>query len=486
MPRRRKIRTVLASLNLLTTLVLLGVLFIMVNYLATRRYARWDLSRIKLTALSDQTAQTLRSLTDPMEVIVFYQPDHRLYELVKDLLQEYARVNPAIRVEYVDPEQDVARAKHLAKTYEIADPNVVIFTMKERHQYLSDTELADYDYSAMAFGAQPRVKAFKGEAAFTAAIISLTHATPPRVWFTTGHGEKSLDDAEPTGLSDLKKALDQQNIAGEAVTLLERPEIPAEVKLIVIAGPTRRLTESELLLLEAFLQRGGRLLAMIDPLDDTGLDGLLARWGMALGMDIVVDPARQLPFVSAANLFVTTYTDHPIVKKMKTFMTLFPLARSVRADEARDAAVTVTPLALTSERGWGETKTAEQPFRFEEGRDAAGPVSIAVAAERALPSSLGEAQAGAEPSRTRLVVIGDSDFVVNSQLGSVGNRDLVLGAVYWLIEEERLIGIGPKTLESLRLHLTGGQLSGIFWLSFVGLPLACGLLGVGMWLLRRK
>jgi ABC-type uncharacterized transport system involved in gliding motility auxiliary subunit len=85
-----------------------------------------------------------------------------------------------------------------------------------------------------------------------------------------------------------------------------------------------------------------------------------------------------------------------------------------------------------------------------------------------------------------LVVVGDSDFVINAQFGNVGNRDLLLGAVYWLIEQEQLIGIGPKTLESVKLHLTGQQLTGIFWFSVLVLPVTLGLLGAAVWWLRRQ
>ena len=87
-------RRLLSSLNFVTVLILLGVLFIMVNWISSRRYARWDFTKQKITALSDQTLQTLHSLKEPLSVIVFYQPTHRLYEMVKDLLGEYARVNP--------------------------------------------------------------------------------------------------------------------------------------------------------------------------------------------------------------------------------------------------------------------------------------------------------------------------------------------------------------------------------------------------------
>lgn len=478
-------KQLLSSGNFLLTVVLIGVLFIMGNYLSSRHYARWDLTRQQFTAISDQTRQTLTQLEEPLSIIIFYQSNHRLYPLIKDLLAEYERVSPQVQVEYVDPEQDIARAQQLVNEFQI-DPNspdafhLVIFKSGSRHKYISDVEeLADYDFSTMTtMDAQPRVKAFKGEAAFTSAMISVTQAEQPLLWFTSGHGEKSVTATDERALSELKRSLEQQNIRVEEVTLLQRTEISPDVKLIVIAGATRRFTEQELALLQGALEQGGRLLAFIDPLADTGLDGLLEEWGITLGMDIVVDPARQLPFVSAANLFVTDYTQHPITEKMKTLMTLFPLARSVRPAEPSPEGITVTELALTSNTGWGESKTSVGVFEFNAGEDLKGPVSIAAAAER---------ESAAEGSaRTRLVVIGDSEFLIDAQLSNVGNRDLLLGAVFWLIEQEHRIGIGPKTIEALKLNLTGKQLSNFLWLSLLAMPLACGLLGIGMWWQRRR
>ena len=474
-------RRLLASANLVTVIVLLGVLFIMINWVASRRYTRWDFTRTKITALSSQTLQTLQTLQEPVTITVFYQPSHRLYDLTKDLLKEYTRASSKIHVEYIDPEQDIARAKQLAQQFQIEDLNVVVFQAGSRHKYLSDTELADYDYGAARFGAEPRVKTFKGEDAFTSAINGVTHAQSPLIWFSTGHGEKSLDNTEPTGASNLKKYLEQQNITVKAATLLEHAAIPSDVKLVVIAGPTHRLTDAELAVLESYLEHGGRVLALIDPLNDTGLDGVLAHWGVDVGMDIVVDPSRQLPFVSAANLLVTDYTQHPIVEKMKTLMTLFPLARSVRPLTPTPASVTVSPLALTSAAGWGETKTSDPEFQFNEKDDLKGPVSIAVAVERTAAPPTGSAAAG-----TRLVVVGDSDFIINGQLPNVGNRDFFLGAIYWLTQQEQLIGISPKPLESIKLNLTGDQLTHLFWLSFLTMPLLCVALGTGMWWVRRK
>ena len=488
----KRARLVFSSANFLVTVALLGMLFILVNFVASRRYTRKDFTRQQLAALSPRTKQVLADLKEPVRVIVFYQPytedpltkerrPVRLYPLINDLLEEYKARSSKLVVEMVDPEQDIARARQLVKEHQIETADLIIVTLGTRSKQLTDTDLAEYDYDSPIPGmAEPRVKTFKGEDALTSAILSVTGSAASKVWFTSGHGEKSLDDAETIGFSKVKETLGRQDMNAETVTLLERTEIPSDVKLVVIAGPTHRFTEQELGLLQAHLERGGKLLVMLDPLEDTGLEPWLAKWGVVAGQDIVVDPANQLPFISAANLFVTTYTRHPVVEKMKTLATLFPLVRSVRPTEPLPEGVTVSPLTLTSPDGWAETQTSVNTFEFNEGQDLKGPVSIAVAAERVLAP-----QEGAPPAAARLVVIGDSEFAVNAQLPNAGNRDFLLATVYWLTGQESLIGIGPKALNTVRLQMTGPQLTGVFWFSFLALPLACGALGALMWWTRR-
>ena len=201
------VRRIVASANFLISLALLGVLFILVNFVASRRYARWELTAVKISALSDQTVQALQSLQEPVSVVVFYQPGSGLYELIRDLLDAYARRTDKLKIEYVDPEQDIARARQLIKQFEIdvKDPsslNLVIFASGARNKRLSDPDLAEYDYTG-ALGGEPRVKSFKGEDAFTSAIISVTRGTKPLAWFTSGHGEKSVEDQGQLGLSAL-------------------------------------------------------------------------------------------------------------------------------------------------------------------------------------------------------------------------------------------------------------------------------------------
>jgi ABC-type uncharacterized transport system involved in gliding motility auxiliary subunit len=470
-PRRRW----LVGANAAVTVLLLAVLLLLVNFLGSRRYVTRDLTPTKITALSPKTKEVLGQLKEPVDIVVFYQTTHRLFELVQDLLEQYEAVSDKVVVSYVDPEQDLAKARQLVQKHQIdlnKDPlNQIIVGSGGRTKFLTEAELAQYDYRMAQRMGRPLLVGFTGEDALTSAILSVSQSTQPVVWFLSGHGEKALEDTGPQGISELKKYLERENMTVRSETLLDKSEIPSSASMLVIAGPARRFAEQELVLLQAFLARGGRLLALIDPSTNTGLDDLLARWGAELGQDVVVDPARQLPFVSSANVFVVSYTEHPIVRHMETLMTLFPLARSVKPAPG-DQQMQATELAATSEEGWGETTLTSDTFE-KDAKDTPGPVPLAVASERL------------QPSAARLVVVGDSDFAGNDQLGNVGNLDLVRGAFHWLVGQEQLIGIGPKPIASLKVSVTAAQLSLIFWLSFAILPCLFAGAGIAVWWVRR-
>lgn len=465
-----------AGANVGVTIILAFILFGMVNYLAARHYQRFDLTKIKIYSLSDQTKAILGDLGQPVLITVFLQPTHDLFPPIRELLQEYryhGRKN--IEVEFIDPARDYARAKLLAEKYKIDEMNLVIFESGEKNKYARTQEIAEYEYQGF-LGAAPKLKAFKGEEAFTSAILSVTEERRPLIYFVTGHGEKEIQQSETQGYSQAGQLLERANFEVQELTLLREEEIPQGADLIVIAGPSVSLAEMEIKELGSFLDAGGKLLLLIDPLAEPGLGEFLKRRGIELGSDIVVDPAKRLPFVSAANVFITEYGAHAITEKIQGLATLFPLVRTVTPAEEIPAGITVTELSKTTASGWGETKTSETEFQFNEGEDKKGPVSVAVAMEQELD----------QKKSARMVVIGDSDFIANSQLGNLGNKDFFLNIVHWLAQQEKKISIGPKVPEQIHLNLSASQMGMLQLQVMVLMPFSVLLLGGAVLWRRRK
>jgi len=243
--------------------------------------------------------------------------------------------------------------------------------------------------------------------------------------------------------------------------------------VLVIAGPTRKFLDPEINVLRRYLLNGGRALILLDPEIATGLEPLLKEFNVTVGNNVVVDPERRLPYASPLQLVIGLYGDHPITRRLQTF-TMFFLARSVSVLDAGNTVNVASELLMTGRRGWGETETDGDTFRFDEDKDLVGPVSVGVTVEN-------------EKSGLRLIVIGDADFITNREITQGGNRDLFLNSVNWLLKREFLVSVGTKTIvEMKRLELDKFQLSVITLLVIGVVPALSLLAGLFVWLARRQ
>ena len=472
------------SVNTLVSLGLAALLVLMINYLSYRHHIRLDWSRSRYYSLSDKTLGLLSGLTNRIDAIVFFQPGHEVYEDIRNLLQEYEYAAPMLRVEWVDPDRDLARTEELMRKYQVDQANVVVFDAAGRNKYVTARDLAEYDYTPVQFGQPPERILFKGEQAFSSAIQSITEARRPAVYFLQGHGERDVDSFNrAAGYSSLSQEIKRDNVEVRKLTLGEAQAIPADCDALVIAGPEKRISEQELNLIRDYLRQKGRLLVMLDAMTQTGLEPLMEEWGVRLADDVVVDATRTL---SGRELFITRYEPHPITGKLKNETSILYLPRSVEpvlsAEEAGGAPdkSRVMPLAASSEAGWAESDLTQNPMKFDAGADRPGPVTVAVAAERGPVPGI-----DVQIRPTRVVVFGDSDFASNAALTG-GNTDFFLSVLNWLLERSDLMAIAPKPVEQNRLTLTEVQLRMLHWLAVVVLPLLVAMVGVGVWLRRRS
>ena len=471
------------SLNTLVALGLAVLLVLMVNYLSYRHNFRVDWSRSHYYSLSEKTLGLLSGLTNRIDVVVFFQPGHNAYEDIHNLLTEYEYASPLMHVEWVDPDRDLARTEELMRKYQVDQANVVVFDAGGRSKYVTARDIAEYDYSPVQFGQPPERVAFKGEQAFSSAIQSITESRRPVVYFLQGHGERDIDSFNRSaGFSSLAQEIKRDNVDIRKLTLGETQTIPGDCDALVIAGPEKRISEQELNLIRNYLEQKGRLLVMLDAMTQTGLEPLMADWGIRLANDVVVDATRTL---SGRELFITKYEPHPITSKLKSETSILYLPRSVEpvvsAEEAGGAPdkPRVMPLAASSEAGWAESDLTQNPMKFDAGVDRPGPVSVAVAAERGPVPGI-----DVQIRPTRVVVFGDSDFVSNAAMTG-GNADFFMSALNWLLERAELMAIAPKPVEQNRLTLTDIQLRMLQWIVVVILPLLVAIVGGLVWLRRR-
>ena len=477
-PFASRLRRLLLGANVLATLLLAGAIFGMVNFLSMRHYARIHWSRVLSARLSDKSIQLLGSIADDIRIVALMRPGHEAYRPMAALLQEYAARSPSVSVEIVDPDRDMARTEQLARQYRLDRAECVVFEIGGRHHTVPAAELIEYGYPDDG-AAAPR-RAFRGEQLFTSALYALTKTARPTVHFIQGHGERSPDDFDRrTGYSRIAARLREENLDVETLDLGEAKTVPNHCALMIVAGPVRTFAPFETALIRDYLDRKGRLLLLLDSRTKTGLEPLLLEWGAILGDDIVVDESRTL---SGRELHVSAYPVHPITAPIQNLAAVFFLPRSIRARPLAPGGdkPDFSELATCSATGWAEFDPDDPVAYFDPQVDIPGPVPVAAAIERGPVPGV-----HVQILPTRLVIIGDSDFVSNSGLMGA-NADLFLNAVNWLLDRGELLAVAPKTFEELRLVMDARQLRALFWSVAAALPGLVAALGLCVVWRRRR
>jgi ABC-type uncharacterized transport system involved in gliding motility auxiliary subunit len=467
------------ALTSASVLLLLAIL-VGVNYVATRQHKRWDLTEGGQFTLSDQSRKMLASLQAPVNVKVFAKDNE--FPRFRDKLEGYTYASRQVQVEYIDPDKQPA----VARQWQVQQYGTIAVEHNGRIERITTDTEQD----------------------ITNAIVKAVEGGEKKVYFVQGHGERDTTSADQrSGYNAIAAALQRDNFSVEKVVLAQQQDVPDDTAVLVVAGPKTDFLQPELDMLQRYLEKGGKLLLLIDPPDGadapalTGLIGLARAWGFEVGTNVVVDVSSvgQLLGAGPSMPVVATYPDHPITENFG-LITAFPLARSITPAEGGVNGRTPQPLATTSAQSWAETDLAaifagKPVARDETGGDTEGPITLAAAvavdAPRATPApepastTEGEAQEAPPTPQTRIVVIGDSDFATNGVLGTQGNRDFFLNAVNWVAQQENLIAIRPKQAGDRRVTMTEDQQFRVLMLSVLGLPLAVAALGVWTWLRRR-
>ncbi len=434
----------------LMSLALVGIL-ILVNLLSYGHYLRWDLTAERLYSLSPQSVRLLEQLERPIQVTGFFYSDQRSDELVAiDLLEAYAAHSDLFTYRIVDPE---------------ARPALAEASGVQGEEYLLVVESGNGRQTVSTLD----------ERALTGAILRLLWEREVTVYFVVGHGEREAGDEGEEGYHSAAGLLEEAGYRVEPLALAALNEtLPLSNTVVVLAGPRASLTAEEEGLLDDYLRRGGRLLALLDPLLSPDLAGILAPWGLEVADTLVIEPRNALAGMDPTiPLHYYAKQGHPISEHLPA--TFYPGARPVHLLRTRPADLTITPLLGTSDDSWAESDPHTQPMAFDPEKDEAGPLFLAVAVQGRLEQSAQE---------TRLVVVGDSDFASNTYGGS--NLTLFLNAVNWLAEEEEVIAISPPVLPERRVYLTAVQGRALRYLTLVGLPLVITAAGLGVWLYRRR
>ncbi len=489
-----------------SVVAMLAVL-VMVNYFGSRYYSRFIWRSDNPNALSAQTLSLLRSLTNEVQAIVFFQRDSiEFHSAVSSLLEEYQlacpklKDGPSLKVEYVDYMRTPTRAISVLQEYKLdlqgndSIRDMVLFVCGKRVKAVSEKDLYELDYQNLMAGKTREVKrtSFQGELKFTEAINNVVDQRHLKAYFVTGHDEHSFNDTgNKMAYSQFLALTRLQNIDIDADSglLLSQQDVPEDCNLLIIAGPQKPFLDIELKRLHTYLTRGGRLFVLWNNFSvfpeqkDIRLDQLLSVWGVAIGRNMVVALNDKQEADLQTPLVCTNFpaSSHPIVRPLLRSQLQFVLPCTVEKRPMRqDAdAPKVEVLIMTDTNTIAKRKPdGGQPDLYLDPR---GPLSIAVAVEKGSVPGV-----AADRGATRIVVVGDS-FCLANMMAETYNRDFAAQAINWLVDTPRMMGgIVPRPVKEYRVVMSQKQLLSATWILLAGIPGAVLCLGFVVWMRRRN
>ena len=435
--------------NVALQIVMVVAIVAMLGFVTTRQHFRTDLTKNHLYSLSDKTEKVLKNLDKDVEIKAFFKSTEQ--GAARDLLDEYDYRSAKLSYQLIDPDEN----PDITKRYGV-------------HKYGT---------VAVESGAKRELVEKLTEENLTNAIIKVTRDQDKVIYFTTGHGERSIKDNSVEGLKQAVDQIEKENHIVREINLVRRRSIPDSCTVLAIVRPQANFLPGELDTIKAWLDKGGKLLLMVDPEHPTDIADFAAQYHVKIGNDMVIDVSGvgQLFGAGPGMPLITHYDSKNPITKDFSIMTFYPYACSVQPMEDKGAYI-ITPLLKTSPQSWAETDYTSGKVGFDPGKDTKGPVDIGVVVEKDVPGD----------GKTVLVIIGDSDFAKNAYFNNQGNKNLFLNVVNYLAEEEDLISIRPKQIEDRRLTLTQADVSTLFYLVVIAIPLIVVIIGVVIFIRRNR
>lgn len=451
------------------------------NVLAARHHQRWDLSATARFSISEATREFLESQTSPTEIVVLLGSTDPLLVDVRHVIDAYLEASPHLSARYIDPERNSAEFLALGKQVDVSadetsDGKVVaeaalVVRSGTRSWFVRAGELIAVDAEGRR---TPRL-----EAALTEALARVGGQTRAEACFITGHGEKSIADFGPEGLSELARHLEHLNVTAREVDVERSPRELAGCDLVALIAPARPLPPANVELLRAAVLEGSNLLALIDPIVDgrgtvtsPGLDALFEANGTKLEPGFVLEQADRYRLPQGlGEAFVAQTLPHPLTRGLSPDDPR-PIGRVIVQSVQPLAAVGDGAALLRASSASLQLRRldAEETESTRITSPGDGPV-IAIASRGARASGKRE---------RRAVIVGTSSFADNTALRDpalYGSRVLLDRALGWTTARPAAVSIPDARPLPAGLTLTEESLGALLRYVLVYLPLTAALSG---------
>lgn len=447
--------------GLKTGISILVLIVIATNLLSSHIQARLDLTQEKIFTLSDGTKKELRSLKNPVTINVYLSKElpaqiQPALKETKNILNDYKTLGGSnLTIQYKDPSSDESIAQEAMSN----GIKQVQFNVVEKEALSLNNGFFGISVSyAEQHRSIPFVQSTSDlEFQLTSFIHELTSDTKSKIGFLDGHGEK-------TNYESFIKELERQFTVDQVKLDDKNPQVPAEIKALVIANPKQKFEDTARKAIKDYLDKGGSLLLLVDQEE---VDKNLAatanvdnfadftnEFGVTINKDLVYDlrSNETIRFATDTMQYLLPYPffarvlaapGHQITAKIKT--AVLPWASSLAVDQVKikDLGYNYSVLLKTTPYAG----SAQEPFAIGPNQN----LPQNNLGEKVMALSLEKPVVGDSGKLSRIIILGDADLFSDDFSFLTENQVFGENALSWLTQEESLASIKLKALNDHRL-----------------------------------
>ena len=278
--------------------------------------------------------------------------------------------------------------------------------------------------------------------------------------------------------------MEKENIDLAELSLLTEEGVPEDADCVLIYAPQTDISQDELEMLQKYLQAGGGLFLITDPILDgstrPNLDALMEGYGVTSAQGMVLEGSQNSYFRYPYYL-LPTINSHAITSPLRDggYYVLLSIAQGLTVSDNLPDGVSVTQLLTTSASAFSKqiddgTLTT---FNKEEG-DVDGPFALAVAVTAEID----------DDTQSNIVWVSSSSLLDDTanEMVSGSNQDLFLNALSWMCGQEEGITIHAKSLTADYLTVDSATASTMTAVIVAVIPLCCLGAGLFIWIRRKR
>ena len=448
-----------------------------------------DMTKGQVFSLCDATKDFLDEVDAEVNIYFTVEADkvastsQYLYNVYRTALEMEAQYDN-INVECIDIVKNPGFFKPFYQTHaqKIYTDSVVIESGSESRIYYIDSffifdENGEY------------IWAYQGEYKLVSAILSMTDAEMPPVYFTTQHGEKVGGDAQALVNLFSDAGFEVRNID------LAKEDISEDARIVVINDPLYDFggvvagddSENEISKLDDFLDRRGCLMVFTSPEragNLTNLSEFLSEWGIAFTPDTYVKDmdnsvstdGRSLvaKYAEEGTLGASLYLDIADLESMPKTILRNAMPINVLFDENSElnGTIEVSPILLSQNSAKSLSDGVEKEL---------GSVPLmTISRDTTIYEN--------EYYYSYVLACGSADYVNSGYLTSntYANADILYNAIKLTGRERILADIEYKVLDDTALDITTAQANKWTVALTVTLPVIIAVCGVVVWIRRKN